>query len=241
MSFIATIITSHMGIMRQTTILSLMAGAVCKLYDDMNDNPLFVRWRNPYVNEYLKGALCVMLIMISEVSLYLITMVLLVNGLQMYYDSKAFMSHPYEFSGMLVLGTYFIYKVCTTRVATSFDYRYAVLCFLVMGTIVANGGTNGFRLFIGYKETEFSVTKLLVRGITFVGLGVALFLNTMTHVVSPSITSVLCFFMGYLAVSCAVQCLSLYMSSGGGGWGSELVQSSSENANTLGENTDPVN
>ena len=103
------------------TLLSLLAGMVCKLYDDLNDNPLFARWRNMYVNEYLKGILCVLLIVISESSLYLLIMVLLVNGLQMYYDSEAFSPHPYEFSGMLVLATYFVYKAFTIPVAESFD------------------------------------------------------------------------------------------------------------------------
>ena len=194
------------------TIFSLVAGMVCKLYDDLNDNPLFAKWKNPYVNEYLKGVLCVMLIVISESSLYLLIMILLVNGLQMHYDSEAFSPHPYEFSGMLVLATYFVYKVFTMPTTESFDVKYAVLCILVLGTIIANGGTNGFKLFIGYKEAEFSVTKLIVRGIVLVGLVAALLLNTVLHIVSPSITSVLYFFMGYLAVSCIVQCVSLCIS-----------------------------
>jgi len=218
--------------------LSLMAGAVCKLYDDLNDNPLFEDWRNPYVNEYLKGVLCVLLIMISEVSLYLIIMVLLVNGVQMYYDSEAFMSHPYEFSGMLVLGTYLVYKVCTMPIAKSFDYRYAILCVMILGTIILNGGTNGYKLFVGYKEAEFSVTKLLVRGVTFVSLAAALCVNTLLHVVPPAITSVLCFFMGYLAVSCAFQCISLYRS-GYAATGAAPEQDNSESTKTRDEERKP--
>ena len=196
--------------MKHVSLLSFLAGASCKLYDDLNDNPLFKHWANPYVNEFIKGILCVLLIMISEASLYLIVIVLLVNGLQMYYDSVAFTAYPFEFSGMLVLFTYFIYKIFTSPVKYLLDYRFLIFCSgILIISIATDGGLPA--LVLGYKEVEFSYTKLIVRGTTVIACLLLLFINTKINIAPSYLTTIIYFMMGYHGVSCIFQSISLYI------------------------------
>ena len=189
--------------MKQIFILSLLVGVLGKLYDDLNDNVLFKNWTNPHVNEYLKGAHYILLIMVSEVSLYLMFAFIFLNIPLMFTDTSAFPA--YEFSGMLVGITYFIYKILTMQGKYFVPYKF------IAGLVLCSILTSIDILIV--SDTEFSYKKLLLRGTAVVFFGLLVLLNNKYNVVPSNATTPLYYFIGYCFVSCIFQSISLYIES----------------------------
>ena len=61
------------------SVLTFMAGAVCKLYDDLVDNQLYTGPYVDYVNEFLKGMHYILLTYVSADYIYPVLLFALVN------------------------------------------------------------------------------------------------------------------------------------------------------------------
>jgi len=88
-------------------LLSLFAGACCKLYDDLDDNELLESLKTPFILEVLKGFHYVSFTIISAENPLFFYIHYLLNCLHWFTNRIAF-SKPYEMSVLLTFGLLFL-------------------------------------------------------------------------------------------------------------------------------------
>jgi hypothetical protein len=175
------------------SFISLFSGAVCKLYDDLNDNG-YSHTHKDYINEYLKGLLYITITTISlkNPKFYLMTILLLTMNILL--DKNAY-ANPYEFSGAL---SYFILFLFIDF--SKLKYKLFDLLFIFGGLIL--GYLSDVIFFI---NTEYSVFKLLFRFFSIIVMILSLCINSFFKIFSNDINIFIFFYLGYFAISCFFQ------------------------------------
>lgn len=179
-------------------LLSLFAGASCKLYDDLDDNTLIAWLKTPFILEVLKGFHYVSFTCVSLHSAAFFYFNYSVNILHSIFNSAAF-SKPYEKSLWFTLGfLFFIINPieCSLNVYVM-DKIYIFLSCLTMLLEPL--------LFV----QDVSISKLVYRSLLFVStLTLYLFYNTE---LSDFVKCTIFYVLGYVLVSSMVQYYSLFV------------------------------
>jgi hypothetical protein len=177
-------------------ILAIIAGALCKLYDDLNDNNLYEYFeikQKEYINEFLKGLHYIFYTILSlnyEWYYIFYTTTLTIGCL---YDPSAY-SNYYEFSGLI--SVYFISLFINYQNIINFNF-YDILFFL----IYLIGGKIEFTS----MQIEYSKSKLFIRLLSIIFFICILVFNNMYKLFSNNIDCFLYYTIGYLLVSCIFQ------------------------------------
>ena len=190
--------------------VSFFAGAVCKVYDDMNDNMLFEKHvlllkHKDCINEFLKTTHTVLLTYSSAVYITPVLFFSITNIIQLL-SGRGGYEAPYEFSGVIAFTLWALYLLCQGQ------ERWVHLPRLACMMMVVLGGQYVFDLCLS-GSLEYSHRKLFIRffGATF---NMLLFLmNRYTAFVPEEMMYWTMYFVGYCATSCAFQCLLLHLGS----------------------------
>lgn len=179
------------------SLLSFFSGAICKLYDDLNDNNYFYENKD-FINEYLKGLFYITITTISlkNPKFFLLTIILLTANILL--DEAAY-KNPYEFSGFL---SYFILFLLIDFSKTT--YGLSDFLFVFWGVII------GYLLdFILFVDTEYSIFKLLFRFFSIIVMVLMLCINSFFNLFSNDINIFIFFYLGYFIISCIFQSISI--------------------------------
>jgi hypothetical protein len=171
---------------------SLIAGIVCKLYDDLQDNPLL----KPYRNKTLMEALKIMHTMFFTIAslkdsmvYYLVSSTIVLPNLLS--NPEAY-SNPYERSVLLVCPLLFFFMKRPTPITK-------IELIFIFGFI----STNVCETY--YGKEEYSYAKCLTR-LYFC------FLSIVFYLFSTSLKPVIAYTLGYFVVSFIVQLYSVTIS-----------------------------
>jgi len=180
-------------------LLSLFAGASCKLYDDLDDNELTAWLKTPFIMELLKGFHYISFTCVSLHNAAFFYFNYFLNFLHLLTNKHAY-SNPYEKSVIFTFGILFFILNKSEEVSVDFNL-YDSMTFL-------------FGCLLMYTEhlicpDEVSIKKLLCRVIFFV-----LFpLGTlwMSWIQSSAIKYSCWYQIGYGIISVMVQYYSLFV------------------------------
>ncbi len=178
-------------------LLSLFAGIICKLYDDLNDNDLYTMLNmsnKSYINETLKALhyISFSILSLNYALFYLLFMlVLCINA---YFDKDAF-SNPYECSG-LMSGFLLVFFVNYSQLNVNY-YDILFCIILLIGAIVVD--------FAPTVKVEYSANKLYQRAFGVFFFIVVLLFNYRWNLLSESIILSMIYILGYLVISCIFQ------------------------------------
>lgn len=169
---------------------SLIAGMSCKIYDDLQDNPLLKRYRNKTFMEALK---IVHIMFFTIVSLkdatfyYLFCISIILNAL----SNPSAYSNPYENAMLWVYPLLFFYVKQPTLITT--QEVFYILSFLA---------TNWFESYL--SQEEFSYLKCATRLYFCIASAVMYYKST-----TPTLHHLMAYFVGYFGVSFFVQWYSV--------------------------------
>ena len=181
------------------SLLALLAGAVVKLYDDLEDNNLLHKFRNNILMEFLKGLQYVSFtsLSIKEPVFFIIQYVANIVNL---IGNKEAWSKPYEHSLFYSYLLFFI--IIDYKKITSFCIIDKLLCIIFIVVLFFEPILMKF-LYVN-KDREYSFTKLIFRCINTVSAIILYFFsksNTTKFLTAYSI--------GYMFISVLVQYYSL--------------------------------
>ena len=182
-------------------LLSLFAGIVCKLYDDLNDNDLYTMLNmsnKSYINKTLKALhyISFSILSLNYALFYLLFMlVLCINA---YFDKDAF-SNPYECSG-LMSGFLLVFFVNYSQLNVNY-YDILFCIILLIGAIIVD--------FAPTVKVEYSINKLYQRAFGVLFFIVVLLFNYQRNLLSESIILSIVYILGYLVTSCIFQYILL--------------------------------
>ena len=187
----------------KVSLLSLMGGIFCKIYDDLNDNNLFSHFglekNKEYINEYLKMIHLVILIYISSYSIYLLLIFSSANFLCFFLDNSAFIE-PYEYSGVLLLPFILIIILSDNinEIKNLINYKalFIGLYYLVSIAFID--------MYI-FKDVEYGYKKLGVRGLVGIFFILMLIVNNFYNYLQDTYLSPIYYFIGYCITSCFFQ------------------------------------
>lgn len=194
----------------QLSVLTFIAGVLCKIYDDLNDNDLFtgtVFFKNKdYINEFLKGMHALLLGYISYDYIYPMMLFTVLNVLLFVSDSTAF-ELPYEFSGLIasVLFTIFL-------VINNLSELKSILNYNIIFMVIAYMGLTHLFDTILFKNVEFGYKKLAVRGFSSVFMISLLTMNYKFKMLPDELMYCLWYPIGYCVTSCFFQILLIHKS-----------------------------
>jgi hypothetical protein len=179
------------------SILLFIAGVVCKLYDDLNDNDLFYGtfWvkNKEYVNEFLKGVHYILLTYVSTIYIYPIFFFVMPCICLYNLDPKA-VENPYEWSGILILFLFSI-LLCINNFEKIKNYKFiSCLILFVLGAYLD---------IIPLKNIEYGYTKLILRGICVINLILLLIANYYFSFLEDEIMITAWYSVGY-ALTCII-------------------------------------
>jgi hypothetical protein len=171
--------------------IAILSGILAKLYDDLEDNSLLSQFKTPLLMEILKGLEYVSFTVISLADPLFLLILYFVACLNNVADKTAFIA-PYEKS---LFFSYFLlfFVIDYSKINTLGMYEYVLLTILFLGTIIETS-----------SETEYSVSKFIVRLIS----GIILFSMSFLSMFS-NLKSVLFYIFGYTFCSSIVQAYSL--------------------------------
>ena len=146
--------------------LSTLAGILCKVYDDLNDNSVFFEKNNSffrlnklYISETLKGMHYIILTFITTFTIYPLLVNIIANWLQYVVGRGDGFKEPYEFSGLCVFSLFFICMMfyhkdssCTVSTILTNLFLIGLLC---IGHYIVD--------FCMISNVEFSNTKFVSR------------------------------------------------------------------------------
>jgi hypothetical protein len=179
-------------------LLSLFAGACCKLYDDLDDNELLESFKTPFILEVLKGFHYVSFTSISLQSAAFFYFNYFLNFLHLLTNKNAY-SNPYENSVIFTFGILFF---ILNKSDLFVDFNFYDLICVVFGSVLM------------YTEhlicpDEISMKKLLCRIIFFIGFPLGTL--WMSWIQSPAIEYSCWYQIGYGIISSFVQYYSLFV------------------------------
>ena len=167
-------------------LLALFAGAICKLYDDMNDNNLY---NHEYINEILKGLHFIAFTILSLSSGLFYAYLMFFHSLTILYDPVAF-SQPYEFGGFLSAWILVFFVEYPKLYPVDITFFFFVCLFLCS---------------VDVKLGEFGITKCIIRAVGVIFVFLVLCLNSRSAILSHGIELFLYYALGYGMVSVVFQ------------------------------------
>lgn len=190
----------------KVSILALMAGIFCKIYDDINDNNLFsdlnLEKNKEYINEFLKMIHLVLLMYISSYSIYTLLIFSIANFLCFFIDHSAFLE-PYEYSGVLLL-PFILIIVLSDNINEIKNLMNFKALFVTLYYIASIAFVDTYI----FKDVEYGYKKLAVRGIVGIFFLQVLIINHFYKYLPDKYVSPLCYFLGYCIASC---CFQIYL------------------------------
>jgi hypothetical protein len=184
------------------SILTFLAGVLCKVYDDLNDNELFItdfmKKNRDFINEFLKGMHYILITYISSTYIYPILLFLIPNTFLFFLNPEAY-KMPYEFSGTLALTLLGIYLI----IDNLNELKESFFMTLIVGIIYILG-TYFFDILL-FKNIEFGFKKLVVRAFTTIFIILVLLTNYYLKMIPDEILYFLWYIIGYAVTSCAFQ------------------------------------
>ena len=169
---------------------SLIAGMACKIYDDLQDNPLLKRYRNKTCMEALKIVHVMFFIIVSlkdATFYYLFCLSIILNA----FSNPSAYTNPYENAMLWVYPLLFFYMKQPTLITTH-EVLY-ILSFLA---------TNWFESYL--CQEEFSYLKCCNRLYFCIACAIMYYKST-----SPTLKHLMTYFIGYFGVSFCVQLYSI--------------------------------
>jgi hypothetical protein len=174
---------------------AILAGVVCKLYDDVNDNQLLKQYKKPTLMEALKGLHFITCTILSIESPIFFLILYSMNALNRVTNRKGF-SEPYERSGFYSFAILFLFIDYSKIVALS-KYDYGMICLYLLGSLVESK----------ISKEEISKFKMLFR---FAMSAIMLvFINIFT--LTDGVIYISLYNIGYTIISSLVQYYSLYV------------------------------
>jgi hypothetical protein len=179
-------------------LISLIAGIVCKLYDDIYDNKRFRNYKNNKVLlETLKGLHFITFTIVSIKEPIFFYLNVIINVLHYISNSSSFLK-PYENSLFYSLSIIFL-LIDYTKIKWTFN----ITDILLFGSLCNMGFVEPFLI-----QKEISIYKLIHRIIGVSCLLLALFFVKYS---SDAITYISIYFIGYFFISILVQYYSLFI------------------------------
>ena len=180
--------------MLKITISAFFAGAVCKMYDDLVDNPKLQKYKTEFLLELLKGLHYILFTSVSiNDPIYFCGCYLtcLTNSIC---DKKAF-ENEYEYS--------LLYSFLIMFLLIDYNYPFLSIFYELFGLIFAL--LIGVMIEVKVSKKECSFWKLIMR---IIGLCIFSFLYLN---VSSSFKNSIGYIIGYLSVSVMIQFYSLFL------------------------------
>jgi hypothetical protein len=185
-------------------VLSLFAGIICKIYDDLFDNNLYDEFgikNKLFVNELLKCSFFICLATISLKNTYFFILFFMMNALICLMKPDDF--KEYELAGLmscLILIPFLNYENLFQNMN---DLYFIILCFI--GLIITEKTSK-------IIEEEYSLKKLLQRSCATFFLIIFLFFNSFTKYsyTSSDINFIIIWFIGYTFTSSLFQLFLLH-------------------------------
>lgn len=172
---------------------AFFAGVVCKMYDDLVDNPKLKKYKTEFLLELLKGLHYILGTFISmNDAMYLIF--LYATCLLYTFSEKKSFVNPYEHS--------FLYSCLIVFLLIDYNFINS-LPFLELLFILIYS-TYSYLLEPNITKKEYSLLKLIIRIIIFTSVLSGFYINFM-----PSFKHISTHFIGYFGVSIIIQCYSL--------------------------------
>lgn len=165
---------------------SLIAGMACKIYDDLQDNPLLKRYRNKTFMEALKIVHAMFFTIISlkdSMFYYLFCLSIIFNAV----SNPSAYTNPYENAMLWVYPILFFYMKQPTLITKK--EVFFILAFL---------STNFCESY--YSQEEYSYLKCVIRLYFCILSAILYYLST-----SPTLHHLMAYFIGYFGVSFLVQ------------------------------------
>ena len=117
------------------SILTFLAGAFCKIYDDINDNNLFnylfLDKNKEYINEFLKAIHYILLVYVVSQNIYTLFLVIIINILFFINDPKAY-EMPYEYSGLIAFSIFLFYLAVNNFSKLTLMFNYYIIFYIVI-------------------------------------------------------------------------------------------------------------
>ena len=192
------------------SFLTLLAGILCKLYDDMNDNNLFekndfFKKNKEYINEFLKSFHVFIFAFISAKSIYYPLFFMLFNLLNIIFDYESYI-HPYEYTGIIILILFFLYylfenylSLYKTLQNILFNFQFIIINIIILLISIYLADVCFF------KNIEFGNKKLFVRFLGFISLLLFIIFNNYFHFFDDELILFSWYLVGYCFVSCIFQ------------------------------------
>lgn len=173
--------------------ITIFAGIICKLYDDLNDMKLLENNKyKSYINELLKGLQYMLITKIGSNNISFLFYSILINLPQFIYDNQSFLE--FEKMGILLAFIYFLYLLLIERKKCNIDFYSLTVIFIgIIGTFICDT--------LLFKNIEYSNSKLKQR---IIGLILSIFLINIDKI-SYDIKLLLYFIIGYLCISIIFQ------------------------------------
>ena len=183
--------------MSKIAISAFFAGAVCKMYDDLVDNPKLQKYKTEFLLELLKGLFYILFTFMSINDDVSFLFLYLTSTLFMYYDKKAF-ENPYEHStiySFLIIMLLIDYKCF--RLSNWYEILPVFSCIIICSFYEPTA-----------NKEEYSIFKLIIR--FFLLMWTLIFFYSKLF---PSFNHLLIFGIGYLSISVITQLYSLLSTS----------------------------
>ncbi len=186
--------------------LSLFAGIIAKIYDDLYDNDLYETFgikNKIFITEILKCLVSICIVILSLKNIYFFIWLALVNIVS--YFMKPDEYGDYEIAlliSMPILIPFLNYDILLKNI----NNVCLILLVYIIGYIFWEGKS-------GVIEDEYSLKKLIQRSTSTIFLIILLFFNFYTEYLSIDINYVIICIIGYLFTSSLFQAFLLYKNS----------------------------
>ena len=186
------------------SVLTFIAGVLCKLYDDLNDNNLFYgtiyEKHKDYINEFLKGSHCVLLTYVSSIHIFPMVILGFANILQLIKEPDSY-SPPYEWSFTMVLILFCIFLSIYNF--SIFNYRILIIiAVFVLGQYVSD--------LSACINMEYGYRKLVIRGGAVILSSVLILSNYYLNFCPHTQLFWIWYIIGYCLTSCIFQYLLIH-------------------------------
>lgn len=186
--------------MSQMMISSFFAGAVCKMYDDLVDNPKLQKYKTEFLLELLKGLHYILFTFVSINQPIFFVIYYICNVLYHICDKKSF-HNPYEHSLLYSFSTVFFLINYNTLINNCNNVKCWYICASFLCFICDSM----------FCKKEYGVFKLMVR--VYLLICNILIILVFSNKDSKIPINVSFYIIGYLFISIMVQSYSLLINS----------------------------
>ena len=185
------------------SILVFFAGFLSKIYDDLNDNNLFIYLlldkNKEYINEFLKALHYILLTYVSSTHIYPVLFVVVPCIILIIKDSKGF-EMPYEYSGFIAFLIFSFYLIINNFSKLQLICNYYIIFYIAAYLVF----TYIFDVLL-CKNVEFGYNKLAVRGVAVVCMSLIPLINYYFKLMPDEFIFGLWYIIGYCLTSCFFQ------------------------------------